>query len=162
MEAKGNELDVVKADLTHKRLVKRAAAWLRNHHNCNVVLSELATQNHETPDVLGFFGAGGSILIECKMSRSDFFADQQKSFRRDEESGMGDQRYFAAPKGLLKPEDLPAGWGLLEVTEHRIFETRVAEYKEANKRAEVKMLMSVLRRLELSTAVFVRAENDVN
>lgn len=28
---------------------------------------------------------------------------------------MGDYRYYCCPKGLIKPEELPLGWGLLYV-----------------------------------------------
>jgi len=145
---------------THKFLVKKAAAWLRNRKNCNVVFAELATQNNETPDAIGFRGADGSILVECKCSRADFLADKNKIFRHYDDMGMGDARYFAAPKGLLKPGELPEGWGLLEITDGRTYETKEATHKPTNKRAEVKMLMSAIRRLELSTAVFVRAEEE--
>lgn len=144
----------------HKTLVRKSAAWLRNRKNCNVVFAELATQNNETPDAIGFHGAGGSILVECKTSRADYLADKNKIFRHYEEMGMGDARYFAAPKGLLKPDELPEGWGLLEITDGKTYETKQATHKEANKRAEVKMLMSAIRRLEISTAVFVRAEDE--
>lgn len=144
----------------HKTLVKQAAAWLRNRKNCNVVFAELSTQNNETPDAIGFHVAGGSILVECKASRADYLADKNKIFRRCEEIGMGDARYFAAPKGLLKPDELPEGWGLLEMSEHQTREIKEANHKAANKRAEVKMLMSAIRRLELSTAVFVREEHN--
>lgn len=147
-------------EFTHKALVRKASAWMRNRKNCGIVCAELATANHETPDVIGFYGLGGSILVECKVSRADFCADKNKLFRRVEEMGMGDVRYFAAPKGMISPLDLPEGWGLLEMTEGRTYETKQPILKEANKRAEVKMLMSVLRRLEISTAVFVREECD--
>lgn len=144
----------------HKTLVKKASAWLRNRKNCGVVFAELATQNNETPDAIGFHGAGGSILVECKTSRADYLADKNKIFRHYEDLGMGDARYFAAPKGLIKPDELPEGWGLLEITDGRTYETKQATPKQANKRAEVKMLMSAIRRLEISTAVFVRAEEE--
>lgn len=76
-------------------------------------MAELSTANTETPDVIGWHGNGGSILIECKVSRSDFLADKNKVFRRDEDLGMGDVRYFAAPIGLLCADEMPAGWGLV-------------------------------------------------
>jgi len=144
--------------ITHKELVRRAVAWLRYAQKCGVVLAELRTQNTETPDALGFHGAGGSILIECKVSRADFLADQNKIFRRCAEIGMGDQRYFMMPKGLIVPAETPPGWGLLEVTPCQIRIAMPAGHKHANKRAEVAMLTSVIRRLELSTAVFVQPE----
>ncbi len=118
------------------------------------------TNDNETPDAIGFHGAGGSILVECKCSRADYLADKTKIFRHYEDMGMGDARYFAAPKGLLKPDELPDGWGLLEMSEHQTREIKEATHKPGNKRAEVKMLMSAIRRLEISTAVFVRAEEE--
>lgn len=77
--------------MTHKQLVRRMSNWLRNSKGYSVVIAELATRNSETPDVLGFH-AGASMMIECKVSRSDFLADREKRFRRCEELGMGDQR----------------------------------------------------------------------
>lgn len=137
-------------ELTHKRAVQRITNWLRNSKRCFVVMAELATQNNETPDCIGWYGSGGSLLVECKISRSDFHSDKGKNFRRYEEMGMGDLRYYAA--------DLPAGWGLLEIHEHCIKEVVEATHKTANKQCEVKMLMSAIRRLEISTAVFVQME----
>lgn len=149
--------------VTHKALVRSMAAWLRNAQGCTIVLAELSTYNAETPDCIGFYSSGGgSVLVECKVSRSDFLADKAKSFRRYSEQGMGNLRYFAAPIGVIKPEDLPAGWGLIEVRDslrsRRI--TVDPQRMEANKRAEVTMLVSAIRRLEISTAVFVQSEEE--
>lgn len=105
---------------THNQLVRRMAAWLKNTKRCLIVISELHTRTSETPDNIGFVGGGGSILVECKTSRADFASDAGKSFRRDEEQGMGDYRYFAAPAGIIAPHEIPAGWGLLEVNEHQV------------------------------------------
>lgn len=155
--------------LTHRVLVNRIAKWMRFNQSCPVgvcpvVMAELATQCHETPDVLGFYGPGCSILVECKVSRADFLADKEKIFRRYEDQGVGGVRYFAAPKGLLSPDELPEGWGLIEVAEKesRLGDRRVEVRKEAtgkraHKQNEVKILMSAIRRLEISSAVFVQA-----
>ena len=144
---------------THKMLVRRIATWLKWTKQNTVVMSELATRNGETPDVIGWIGGASSTLIECKVSRADFLADSKKWFRRDEERGMGDRRYIAAPKGLLRPDEIPNGWGLLEVDEHCVRETRSPELKQGSKRNECVMFMSALRRLEISTAVFVQHES---
>ena len=143
--------------MTHKQAVRRVRNWMTNSKQFGVVLAELATRNRETPDVIGW-KQSHSTLVEVKVSRSDFLGDKKKCFRRHEESGMGDHRYFAAPKGLLKPEEMPDGWGLLEIGEHQIREIAEAQPKNADKRCECNMLLSVLRRLEISTAVFVRQE----
>lgn len=144
--------------LTHKQAVRRIGNWLKNTKACPVVISELATANHETPDVIAFHGAGGSILVECKVSRSDFLADRNKSFRRDPESGMGDVRYFATPPGVIRTEDDLEDWGLLEIHERCVKVAREPQHQAANKRAEVKLLMSSIRRLQIATAVYVVSE----
>ena len=57
---------------------------------------------------------------------------------------------------------IPDGWGLLEVDERCVRELKMPERKEANKRNECVMLMSVIRRLEIATAVYVVAEGGIN
>ncbi len=48
----------------------------------------------------------------------------------------------------------------MEVSERQIKETKQPIQKTANKRAEVKMLISAIRRLEISTAIFVQQEQE--
>jgi len=144
---------------THKALVRRMAQWLKGTKRMTVVCAELTTRNGETPDMIGWVGDAGSILIECKVSRADFHADAKKRFRRCADTGMGDKRYVAAPKGLLRIEEIPAGWGLLEV-DRFVHVAKPAALMQASKRNECVMLMSALRRLEISTAVYVVSEPD--
>ena len=145
---------------THKQLVRRIAKWFKSRHQSAIVMAEFVTAAQEIPDVLCMESGAHSVLVECKASRADFFADKEKFFRRQENYGMGDKRYYAAPAGLICPAELPRGWGLLEVEAHRIHVYVEAQPKEANKRRECMMLMSALRRLEISTAVFVVHEDD--
>ncbi len=153
--------DYGKKQITHKDCVKRMSLWLRNSRRHAVVLAERNIPSvSEQPDVFGWVGNGESTLIECKVSRADFNADKNKVFRRYDESGVGDFRYFAAPSGVLKAEDMPDGWGLLEITEYQVRERKPAILKRANKSAEVAMLIACIRRLELSATVFVRHEGD--
>lgn len=107
--------------LTHSDLVKIAGRWLRNTAGCTVVLEELcaATGNGENPDAIGWY-TGRTMLVECKVSRSDFLADRKKPFRANPDRGLGLYRYFMAPKGLIKVDELPARWGLLEVNGGRV------------------------------------------
>ncbi len=145
--------------ITHKEAVRRAARWLSGSKRFSVVISELVTQAGETPDVIAFQNES-SILIECKVSRSDFLSDKKKLFRIYESSGMGDLRYFAAPPGIIEPSDLPPGWGLLVIERHVCRERVSPTLKKANKRSEVSLLSSALRRLQISTCVFVRQDVD--
>lgn len=141
--------------MTHKQLCRRMALWLKNARNYSVVITERATSNAETPDVLGFQGPR-SLLIECKVSRADFLADREKPFRANAERGMGDLRYFAAPAGIIRPSDLPENWGLLEVRDKQVREIIDATLQLADKRAEVAFLVSAIRRLEIACTVFVQ------
>lgn len=141
--------------MTHKQLVTRMSLWLRNSRGYSVVIAERATAAMETPDVLGFHAAR-SLLIECKVSRADFFADGEKRFRVQAEKGMGDLRYFAAPAGVLTADDLPPDWGLLEVRDKQVREVLGAIPQQANKRSEVLFLVSAIRRLEIACTVYVR------
>ena len=132
--------------ITHDMLVEAAAAWLRSR--CSVVITEMAHLESETPDAIGW-KSKTSILIECKASRADFLADRWKPFRRDPGSGMGAVRYYCAPSGMLKAEELPEGWGLLELRAGRL---RVAKQPPAKKFprrhiAEITLLLSALRRI---------------
>ena len=132
--------------------------------NCSVVFRERVGSTSENPDAIGF-RMGFSYLIECKASRADFLSDKKKPFRKKTDRGMGDERFFMAPIGLLEPSEIPSGWGLLEVGEIARKYRPVSSakdsknfYEETNKRAEVSYLSSSIRRIEISMAVFVSAK----
>ncbi len=78
--------------------------------------SNLTSAIHgEQPDVLGLDSWGNSIVVEVKVSRSDFLADKKKPWRANPKQGIGDFRVYLAPEGLLKIEDIPYGWQLWEI-----------------------------------------------
>lgn len=103
--------------MTHAEGVEIGYKWALKNGHCGVAFKELntATPNGEYPDVIGFASGGFSLLIEVKVSRSDFLADKNKMFRKNPELGMGSRRYYLCPKGLIKVEELPDDWGLIEV-----------------------------------------------
>ena len=130
--------------INHSQLVEAAAKWLGNR--CSIVITELSTIG-ETPDAIGWHGKH-SILVECKASRSDFLADKSKWFRREDWQGVGITRYFMVPPGIIALEELPAKWGLLELTRDSVRIIRESEYfQEANHRHEIGILLSTLRRV---------------
>jgi hypothetical protein len=103
--------------MTHSELVERAARWLRKSRRCGVVLTNAGSI--ERPDAIGWHNGDPpvSILVECKVSRADFRHDKLKPFRDPawNDTAIGRFRYYLTPKGLVKPTELPARWGLLEV-----------------------------------------------
>jgi hypothetical protein len=137
----------------HARLVEQACHWLRSSYKCGIVLSEQYCATGEVPDAIGWKGFCRSVVIECKVSRGDFLADANKPFRRNPEEGLGSERYYLAPAGLLKPEELPPSWGLLESSrgEARIVKkaSRRDQRSNVGMMKEMNLLLASLRRVEV-------------
>lgn len=141
--------------MTHAELVKRAERWLRRTCRCGVVLCEVGT--FEIPDAIGWrYGGRLSIIVECKASRADFLADKQKPFRKPGDiAAMGDERYFLTVPGIVKVEELPQGWGLLELTGSGIKCRKKAERQSptsGRKTCEMALLWSELRLYQMAAS----------
>jgi hypothetical protein len=140
--------------VTHAKLVALAVRWLRRYR-CGVVLSEQALVSGEMPDAIGWKKACHSVLVECKVSRADFLADRDKPFRQQPETGVGSERYYLAPRGLIRAEELPAGWGLLEVRGREIERAKPSAKNlrsEIGFQYEMNLLLASLRRVEIRIA----------
>ncbi len=130
--------------LTHADLVKLAAHWLWVHQRCPLVFTEMVTD--ETPDAIGWRRGALSLVVECKATRSDFLANRRKT-----RLGMGRQRWFLVPSGLVRPEEVEAGrgdWGLIEWDGKNYHETLEAQVRSRyGQQAEMRLLISALRRI---------------
>lgn len=143
--------------MTHSELVKYSSRWLLNQNIVRVTLEEFgAGNNGEIPDVIGFGRFGNSVVIECKVSRSDFLRDHKKPFRK--ENGMGKYRLFSCPWGLININELPEKWGLVWFNENgygriqkRVFPKRPMDENEnafyQNLLCEHHLMMNALNRL---------------
>jgi hypothetical protein len=155
-------------NFTHKGLCCLAASWLRRPASrqgpgCTVAISETANSvNGEIPDAIGWRPYAhekcGSVVVEVKVSRSDFLADSAKNHRRNPDHGMGAYRYFMAPQGVIQACELPNKWGLIEVNERghlKVLAGHVLlQWKELdnwrfefNQRAEISTLAMCLNRV---------------
>ena len=113
------------AKLDHKTLVILAERWVRQYSFPITAPEMVIVRTPEIPDLIAF-NAYGSIMVECKMSRSDFLIDKKKPWRQPNK-GMGNYRLYIAPEGIIKPEDLTRmeealgcpRWGLLEVNDKK-------------------------------------------
>lgn len=88
--------------------------WARKN-GFGVAHGELGTAaTREIPDVVAF-SAHATIMIECKVSRSDFLIDKKKPWRQPGQ-GIGHYRFYLTPEGLIDPSELPQSprWGLIE------------------------------------------------
>lgn len=137
----------------HAQLVDRAVHWLRSSYKCGIVLSEQYCATGEIPDAIGWKGFCRSVVVECKASRSDFLADAAKTFRQKPEEGLGSERYYLAPHGLIKVEELPNGWGLLELSRGAVKVSRKAARRDQRTSVglmkEMNLLLASLRRVEV-------------
>jgi hypothetical protein len=57
------------------------------------------------------------VAIEIKVTRGDFAQERRKPMKRDAAMHISNQFYFAAPRYLLKEEDIYPECGLIEVSE---------------------------------------------
>jgi hypothetical protein len=137
--------------MTHAQLVEKAVRWLR-HYRCGVVLSEQACVSGEMPDAIGWKRANHSVLVECKITRADFLADRAKPFRSKPERGVGCERFYLTPANLVRPEELPTGWGLLELRGRGIEMIHLSAKNlrtATGLRYEMNLLLASLRRVEV-------------
>jgi hypothetical protein len=135
---------------THSELVARVLRWLKVTKKFPVVLGEIGTDGYECPDVIGWTSwPGESWVIECKISRSDFLADRKKPFRLHPEKAFGSFRVFATPPGLIKVDELPPKFGLIEVRQKSVKVLRKPQRHEMPvwvHMREKRLLMSAVRR----------------
>lgn len=143
--------------LSHKELIEYGCKFLKrrnyqfnmeSHYGpcCTRIFKELVTAAGEVPDVIGFRGSV-SYLIEAKTSLSDFYSDRLKPWRCGKNSGMGNFRYYISQKGIIPVNKIPDNWGLLEIIENKIYMTKDAKYVEADKKMEIVLLLSWIRRV---------------
>lgn len=137
----------------HARLVAAAEHWLRRQYRCGIVLSEQYCATGEVPDVIAWKGKCRSVVVEVKVSRADFLADAKKPFRMRPEEGMGAERMYLAPEGIIRPEDLPKGWGLLEAAgrqiQMKVKPPRTDQRTPLGVMNEMNLLLASLRRVEV-------------
>lgn len=142
----------------HDEIVAAAVRWLRRNGCAAILCDPFKAGPREQPDAIGWRD-GISLVVEVKASRSDFLADAKKPHRIDPADAVGDWRFYAAPAGVIKVEDLPAGWGLLEWDGRCLKATHGvplgncnwhgAPFRDtSNKRAETQLLVSAIHRPE--------------
>lgn len=134
--------------MTHDNLIGLARRWLWSQ-GCVVVITEMTCGAGEQADAIGWFPSY-SIVIECKANRADYLGDKKKPHNRSIRGSMGDKRYYLAPPGVIKCEELPEGYGLLEPRGRGV--VKRSDYtgtrKAKNHQAEITLLLSAIRRMD--------------
>lgn len=144
-----------------------AIRWMKKQGFAVVASNIKIAGSREIIDAIGFRDSC-SIVIESKVSRSDFLADQKKVFRSQGAKALGTYRFYICPVGMIHPDEvLPLGWGLLYSNGKRVvkeFKPKGNHWPSANydhhigadwipfqhqvdEKAERSMLYSLCRRL---------------
>jgi hypothetical protein len=93
------------------------------------------------------------IAVEIKVSRGDYLREIKRPNKRKRALRYSNQFYFATPKGLLKPEELPPEAGLIEVDDQgTTHEVVPAPYRETFP-PTWEFMAAVMRRLDWLTCV---------
>lgn len=135
--------------MNHRDLCKIGADFLLKSKDYRLrsqyVLLDFVPIFGESPDVFGLQGTNSTILLEIKMSRSDFLRDKKKKHKFFS-SGIGQTRYYLCPENIIKPEELPKGFGLLYFSDT----IKVIKFSDIFMRDMVhehRIMYSVIRRL---------------
>jgi hypothetical protein len=137
--------------MEHGALVDAAVNWLRSQR-CGIVLSEQGCSSGEMADAIGWKGKCHSIVVECKISRADFLTDASKPWRADPAIALGCERYYLAPKGMIREDELPAGWGLLQIHAYKVSLVKKSKRnlrQEEGFKNEMNLLLASLARVEV-------------
>jgi hypothetical protein len=162
-----------KSDSLHYQLCVEGAKWLHRRHKtacsqcpafrhdyCGVckqhlyVAVELNTVAAENTDVWGYDGYATTV-IEVKTSHADFLADRKKYWRSvPPEYQAGNRRWYLCPEGIIKPEELPEGWGLLYWDGKAIHPIVAPQTRLQGCHADMLILYSILRRENFPKKIF--------
>lgn len=77
-----NQALLMQIGKTHEQLCDRALRWLSGTRRCEPVFAGIASCS-EVPDAIGWsscYAHEGSTVVECKTSRTDFYAERKKQF----------------------------------------------------------------------------------
>jgi hypothetical protein len=73
------------------------------------------------------------IVYEIKVSRGDFLHEIKNPEKRKQALDLSNYFYFATPKGLVRPEEIPSECGLIEISEDLTSRIKVrAPYRETD------------------------------
>lgn len=119
------------------------------------VAVELMTYGNEIPDVWATNGWSATI-VEVKTSRADFLRERAKKCRQNPIEGIGNFRWYFAPQGIIKEEELPEDWGLAEADESGkyIRLVKIATFQKSSSLGSIATLCSIMRREGIKKQIF--------
>ncbi|WP_156897364.1 MmcB family DNA repair protein [Alkalicoccus chagannorensis] len=104
----------------HQFLKMQALHWLKHKMTdlCAVEVKYSCRRKKRTADAVGIsFRRREARIIEVKTSRQDYFRDDVIASPSGY-AAVADYAYILTPAGMLKKEELPAGYGVMEADEY--------------------------------------------
>lgn len=163
----------------HYQLCCEGARWLRrqkwNFERCRkkpcyrteacgeckkyrYVAVEICTWGSENTDVWGLGNFNDSVVIEVKVSRSDFLNDKKKFCRSQTAENLhyqaGRVRWYLCPEGIIKKDELPEKWGLLYWNGKKVYPVVAPKPYDNTSAADMNILTSILRRERFQEGIF--------
>lgn len=134
--------------MNHDTLAEQGALYLQRRKRCILTWANVRSlRSNEQPDVIGWASDGTSYVLEAKTTRADFLADLKKPWRQGQ-AALGMYRYYYTLPGLLNPEALPPGWGLLEQGAKRVRTVKDASPCEVSRRGELILLLQAAQKMQ--------------
>lgn len=145
-------------EITHSELIRIGAEYFLKYGSVRwnkprYVVTEIVSIIGQSPDIF-CFGSCCTQQIEVKVSHADFLADLKKPHRTNKAHDVGLYRSYLCPKGVIRVDELPEGWGLFYYEDGKITRVRDAEAQETNTHFETLIISSIMRRLGIKSQVF--------
>lgn len=144
-----NAGDILKSLDDHYRRLNRIIAapeW--------ACFRELATWTGFTPRLIDYYAFNCwhskdflRVAYEVKISRSDFKRELLEPFKREPAMKLSNEFYFICPLGMLRPEEIPPGCGLRDVSETGRIRTRLRAPKREVAEPNLPFIASLARRV---------------
>lgn len=87
-----------------------------------------------------------TVAYEVKVSRSDFLNEIKDPLKRKPSEEFASECYFVVPTGLVKPDEVPEGWGLMTAGDGGLRTVKIAEQRQCGKDLPVRFVAALARR----------------
>lgn len=101
------------------------------------------------------------VAVEVKVSRSDFLREMKDPSKAESGAAYADRIALATPKGLVTPEELPKGWGLIEVNGDGKARWKVRADMKVAKAPDRALLVTMMRAIAGDIEAEIRRRNRI-
>ena len=96
------------------------------------------------------------IAYEIKVSRADFAKELSNPLKREDAEKLADECWFVTPVGLVRVDEIPEGWGLIEMVANGLRVKKRAKQRKVEE-LPLSFVASIARRSEHHTPSLPKA-----